>query len=162
MENRKKVKTLSMELLSPIVADALENQCDVKFTVTGNSMYPLLRHGLDSVVLTSGKNIKKYDIILYKRQNDVYVLHRVVKIKGNVLFLCGDNEQEIEYPVYDSQVIAKVKGFYRKDRYFSCSCLWYRLYSIFWVFVLPRRYLIIRLLGKIVRAIKRLRRRKSG
>lgn len=46
-----KVKVAKMDELSPILISVLETGSSVKLTVTGNSMYPLFRNGVDIVVL---------------------------------------------------------------------------------------------------------------
>lgn len=148
------VKITNMDDLAPLIIEAIQNQCDVKLTVTGNSMYPLLRHGMDCVLLTGIKKIRKYDIPLYRRENGTYVLHRVVRKKGDVLCLSGDHELVIEQPIYASQLIAVVKGIYRNNQYISCNNLWYRLYCILWVWILPHRVKVIRLLKALRRKLR--------
>ena len=64
-------------------------------------------------------NQSKNDIILYRRENGKYVLHRIVKIKGNDLLLCGDNQSDIEKGITVDMVIAKVKGIYLEDTYYE-------------------------------------------
>lgn len=63
----------------------------VEITPKGRSMRPFLKEGRNGVILTKPINpIRKYDVVLYKH-NGVYVLHRVIKIEGDTLFICGDN-----------------------------------------------------------------------
>lgn len=63
----------------------------VEITPKGRSMRPFLKEGRNGVILTTPINlIRKYDVVLYKH-NGVYVLHRVIKIEGDTLFICGDN-----------------------------------------------------------------------
>jgi len=83
----------------------------------GISMMPLLRQGVDSVVLVSPDNIKKYDIVMYRRDNGDMVMHRIVKMKSNQLTMCGDNHFELEKGIRPEQVLAKVKGIYRGEEY---------------------------------------------
>ena len=154
----KKVKQVNMSVLSAVIIDSLNNNSDVNLTVTGNSMYPIFRGGVDSVLLTVKSNIKKYDIPLYKRENGDYILHRIVKIKDNCLYIVGDNQTNIEYPVYSHQVLAIVKGFYRKGKYISCDNVFYKLYSFFWVLILPYRHNVLRALKKVLTILRNLRR----
>jgi len=161
MTNRK-IKRVNMSELSCVIIDSIDNNSDVRLTVTGNSMYPLFRCGGDSVILTSNTTIKKYDIPLYKRENGEFVLHRVVKIKDDCLYLAGDNQVNIEYPIYPHQVIATVKGFHRNGKYVSCTNIFYRLYSFFWVLILPHRYTVLRILKKIKSILQKVRRKCRG
>ena len=154
----KKVKHVNMGVLSDVIIDSINNNSDVKLTVTGNSMYPLFRGGVDSVILTANRNIKKYDIPLYKRENGEYILHRIIKIKDNRLYIVGDNQRNIEFPVYPHQVLAIVKGFYRNGKYISCDNVFYKLYSFLWVLILPYRYNVLKVLRKVLTILRNLRR----
>ena len=149
-----KEKIANMDDLAPLIIEAIDNQCDVKLTVTGNSMYPLFRNGIDCVVLTKIGRISKYDIPLYKRKNGTYVLHRIVKIKNGILYLAGDYETRIEHPIYPSQLIANTKGFYRNGAYISCNQFWYKIYSYLWVVMIPYRKKIIRWFKGIRRKLR--------
>ncbi len=144
----KRVKITSIKNISNILLSSLDNNSHVKLNITGNSMYPLLRNNIDAVILKKKSSISKYDILLYQRDNGDYILHRVVKIKNNVLCMAGDNETEIEFPVYKNQIIASVESFYRNGRHMSCNNLIYKLYSMFWVFVLPERESIVSAIQK--------------
>lgn len=146
----KRTKTSSIKLLSPLLEGVLREGGAVKLGVTGNSMYPLFRSGVDEVLLKKKDDFSKYDILFYKRKNGDFVLHRIVKIKNGALYLAGDFETVTEFPVYKEQVLAVVEGFYRNGRFFSCRNPVYRLYSFFWVLVLPYRF-------NIIKALKNLR-----
>ena len=117
----------------------LEMGKEIKFTVVGNSMHPLLCNQRDKVIVAKAGKVKKRDIILYRRQDGSYVLHRVVG-KGKLGFkLCGDDQIAIEYPVKREDVVAVMTSFERKGKIYSKKCLWYRLYSFLWCLVLPIR-----------------------
>ncbi|HNZ50643.1 MAG TPA: S24/S26 family peptidase, partial [Bacilli bacterium] len=74
----------------------------------GTSMLPLIREGLDSVKLVAiNDNIKKYDVLLYKRNNHQFVLHRVVKVHHDSYDFMGDNQWVIEKNIKRSQIIAR-------------------------------------------------------
>ena len=69
----------------------------VVFTVTGDSMMPLLRQHKDIVVIRAiTRPLRKYDTVLFRRPNGVYVLHRIVKVCGGETYqIVGDNR---DYP----------------------------------------------------------------
>lgn len=67
------------EIAEPIIA----SNGEIRLFHKGTSMNPLLRQGIDSVVLTAPNDIKKNDILLYKRANGQFVMHRAIKIKKN-------------------------------------------------------------------------------
>lgn len=85
----------------------------------GTSMYPLLVEKVDTVKLVKiTKPLKKYDVILYRRDNK-YILHRIVKVKKNCYYLCGDNQTVVEKNVTDDMIIAIMDGFYKGEVYHS-------------------------------------------
>lgn len=134
----------SMEQIIPFIIDAVESGKDVKLTVTGYSMYPLLESMTDSVFLTKPENISKYDIVLFKRNDGSHILHRVIKKDTDILTIAGDNEIRREYPVYISDVEAKVKAFERNGKYHSTDEMWYKLYERIWLVIFPFRHIAVR------------------
>lgn len=137
--------------LSPLILETINSGCDVKLKVTGNSMYPLLRNRIDDILLTKPDKLRRLDVPLYIRENGQYVLHRIVKKGEEGFYLAGDNETKPEYPVNEKQVIAVLKGIYRKGRFIPCSLFLYRLYSFTWVLILPFRHIVLRFLTRIRR-----------
>ena len=117
------LKAVPMDELSPLITGLIEDGTDVRFTVTGISMRPLLYNRRDSVVLTAcdPQLLKKGQIPLYKRPDGTYVLHRIIKVGKNSYDMCGDHQWEIERGVDKSSVICVVKGFYRNGVYHSCK-----------------------------------------
>ena len=134
----------------PLISDILKTADRVRFTVKGNSMYPLLRGNRDQVDVVKCDKVRKYDIVLYRRENGAYVLHRVLKNQNGTLSIAGDFEQELEHPVYENQVIAKVDNVIRENgRVISCRNIFYRLYCTVWAKALKRRRRILRILKKL-------------
>lgn len=144
----KHIKKISMADLGPLVSDLVSSGGEVRLTVVGNSMFPTMRNGIDSVVVKKKDKIKKYDIPLYKRDSGEYILHRIVEVKGEVFSCSGDNQKVVESPVYKEQIIGCVSGFYRNKKYISCDNLFYRLYSFLWInfkIIRPVAYKLIKL-----------------
>ena len=145
-------KIISTKDLMPLISDILKTAERVRFTVKGNSMYPLIRGNMDEVEVIKCDSIGKYDIVLYKRPDGAYVLHRVLKKQDGALSIAGDFEQEIEHPVYENQVIAKVDNIIRAGgRVIPCSNKLYKVYCVAWSLALKNR-------RKILRTLKKLRR----
>ena len=136
-------KYAEMESLVAIIKESLKKDKEVKLTITGNSMFPLLAHRRDSVVLKKPEELKKYDIPLYRRENGRYILHRIIKIENGCFHTAGDNETELEYPVNKEQAVAVVSGFYRKGKYYSNKNVLYKLYTVIWCGMLPYRHKIL-------------------
>lgn len=156
-------KTITLAEFSPLIEEALENGNQVQFTVTGNSMAPLLRHGIDKVcIVKPGKKpLQKLDIPLYVRADGKYILHRIIAVKKDGYMTAGDNRPTIEYPVDHSRVIGVVKGIWRGGRYIGCDGFLYRLYSGLWVFLLPIRRIISGCKRPLAKAQKVFNRRKE-
>lgn len=143
-------KVLSTKEIMPLVGDILKTAERVRFTVKGNSMYPLLRSDRDEVEVIKCNSIGKYDIVLYKRNNGDYILHRVLKENDNALSIAGDFEQELESPVYKDQVIAKVVNIIRDGKkVISCNNGIYKTYCVLWAAVFKNRRRILKILKKL-------------
>ena len=141
MNTPKNSYTCSMEDISPVLEQLLQDGREVRIRVTGNSMYPLLRDRRDSVLLVKAEpgRLRKYDIPLYRRENAQYILHRIIQVKNGVFNINGDNQYVKEFPILPEQVVAVTKGVYRGERYISCKNWYYWIYARLWVWFLPFR-----------------------
>ena len=65
----------------------------IAFPNEGDSMMPLLRQHRDIMVIRKiTEPLKKGDVVLFKRPNGAYVLHRIVKVFGLGRYrIAGDN-----------------------------------------------------------------------
>lgn len=102
-------------------------------TVHGTSMLPLLKNHRDSVYVVTPDKLKKYDVVLFERANDQLVLHRIMKVQGDVFYISGDNDITLE-KVAREQIIGKMTEFSVKDKEYTIQALWYKLYSRLWGF----------------------------
>ncbi|MBQ4518496.1 MAG: S24 family peptidase [Clostridia bacterium] len=123
---------IEMQLLLPFLKEMLAEGREIKMTVTGNSMYPLLRDRQDSVLLTTTGQPKKFDIALFVRTNGEAVLHRIVACGDDGFIMLGDNQYEKEGPIGPEQIVAVAKGFYRGTRFIPFETWWCRLYTFIW------------------------------
>ena len=129
-----------LDALAPLMCERLAAGQSVRFSPRGISMLPMLRQGIDSVVLSPlPETLKKYDLPLYRRDDGKYVLHRIVEV-GDTCTCIGDNQFELEAGVRRDQMIALVTGFYRGDTYHSVTEPTYRLYCRFWHYSRPIRH----------------------
>lgn len=152
--------TIPMQELAKILRLQLESG-KADLTVTGSSMVPMLHHRLDAVTLEkTTRPLQTGDLILYQRASGQYVLHRIVGLRENGFWCCGDNQWEKE-KVEPSQAIALVCKFRRLGKEYSSDDPKYQRYVRFWIAMMPvRRPLIAvrRVLGKIRRMLKRSKR----
>ena len=115
----------------PQIRELLAKGQSVRLYPKGVSMMPMLRQGIDRVMLSPvpGK-LKKYDLPLYQRRNGHYVLHRILKV-GETYTCIGDNQFTYEKGVRHEQIIAVVTGYYRDEEYRSVTSLRYKFYCRF-------------------------------
>ena len=74
--------------------DILETKPFFVITPKGTSMLPLLRQGIDTIkVIKPTSPFKKYDVILFKRKDGSYVLHRIIKVKKNCAYITKSLKQ---------------------------------------------------------------------
>jgi len=149
--NRETVREIQMTSLSPLIEEILATGGTVELTVTGNSMYPMLKHRKSQVRLSSPVRIQIGDIPLYRRANGAYILHRVVDIGENAYTCCGDHQWHLEKGIHPEQIVAVVTDFKRGKRWISCENLRYRFYWRLWVGIRPFRRLLFGGLRRIKR-----------
>ena len=132
-----------MEQLSELLMLQLENGGRAQLRVTGWSMMPLLYNCRDTVELIPvSQQQKAGDIILYRRENGKYVLHRIIAVTEDGYICCGDNQAERE-AVRHAQLLAVVDGFIRNGKRYTMDEIGYRLYTAAWVKLFPvRKYYI--------------------
>ena len=144
----------SMEEMVPLMAEVLAQGRSVRFSPKGVSMLPMLRQGIDSVVLSPvPEKLRKYDLPLYRRENGKYVLHRIVHA-GHTYTCMGDNQFKTEPGLRHEQMIAVVTEFYRGEKKYSVNSPGYRLYCRIWHYSRPLRHFWRRGMGWIRRHLK--------
>ena len=142
MGTDKKTVAIPMERLVQVVQLQLAEKGSASLAVTGNSMWPMLRHLEDRVLLAPATSFQKGDIILYQRENGRYVLHRIVKKEKDYCICSGDNQYEKEW-VDNRWVLAVVTGFYKGDKKYSINAAGYRLYRWLWITLFPARKILL-------------------
>ncbi|MBR6719827.1 MAG: S24/S26 family peptidase [Clostridia bacterium] len=108
--------SFSMKDLEPLIRETLENGYTFPMMPRGTSMLPLIREGYDSVILSPlPDEVKAGDIILYKRDDGKFVLHRVIRKERNAYTMCGDNQTVLEKGILRQHMIAVASGMIRDD-----------------------------------------------
>lgn len=116
----------------PLILESLNNNKLFSFPINGTSMRPLLNKG-DIVTLKKIDKLKKGDIVLFIRNDNSFVLHRIIKInKNNSYNIVGDHQVKIEKNILDKQLIGVVTQYKRKNKakYNSLNKLSYKIYSL--------------------------------
>lgn len=135
-------RELRLEQLLPLILEQLDSGKNVKFSPRGTSMLPMLRQGIDCVVLSPvPKKLRKYDLPLYRRKSGQFVLHRIVKA-GETYTCIGDNQFVYEPGLEHEQMIGLVTAFYRGNKKMKVTALSYRIYCRFWHYSRPIRHFL--------------------
>lgn len=131
-----------MQDLGPILKQTVLSGGTAEITVTGHSMLPLLLDRVSRVRLTALTEPKRGDIVLYRRDNGVYVLHRIMDCEADGTYtMCGDNQYMPEHRIRKEQLIARVTDFARREKWRSCDDIPYRIWWHLHLFDRPfRRY----------------------
>lgn len=84
--------TVNNSLLFHEVADVVASGHRAQIVGKGNSMFPLIRGGIDKIVLrkTDSRSIENGNLLLVKLANGNYVLHRVKRCDVHTVTLQGD------------------------------------------------------------------------
>ena len=109
------------------VVALLKNGESVQIHPLGSSMIPFIYPGRDEVVISPlNKELRKYDIILFRSQETgVLTLHRIVDIKEQTYYACGDNQYYLE-PVRKDQILGVVTEIIRNGKRINTDDTVYR------------------------------------
>lgn len=104
---------LELNDLWPVIEEVISSGGEFQFAPYGTSMLPLIRPGQDSVIFVAPDNLKKTDIVLYRRLDGSFILHRIMLIQKDNYIMCGDNQRQLERDIKKEQILALVKDVYR-------------------------------------------------
>ncbi len=149
----KENEIISLEALSPVIRETLDAGGEFTIYPAGNSMLPTIRPHEDAVVLTAPTDVKRGDILLYRRDSGVFVLHRVVKVRKDGSFVTrGDNQLYNEAGVLPRHAVAVVARYYKGERAVLRGCAEERHITR----RLQRRYGAARIASALKRRARRL------
>lgn len=94
------------------IEQLLKDGSAIRLKPQGYSMYPLFHPGRDEAVIEAYPIhlLRRGDIILYRREQGILVLHRICRITSDGFYLVGDNQTEIEGPLRPDQIRGKMTG----------------------------------------------------
>ena len=148
-------KTMQPEVLLEEYRRLLQGDLSIDalpLIITGNSMSPFLIHGRDTVYLSRlTRPVRRGDMLLYKRENGNYVLHRVFKATPESLTMIGDAQTILEPGIRREQVIAIVTRVERKGKLLVPGSFWWDFFEKIWIRIIPLRREIQRLYTFIIR-----------
>lgn len=119
--------------------DSLLEVSDIIVRITGTSMWPFFKEGKTKVKLSKINKIKKGKIYLFKN-NESHVLHRLIKINGDILTFRGDGNVGVEL-VKKENLIAELIAYNNGKKEISVNNKFYR-FKVFLYKLFPRRVMI--------------------
>ena len=138
MEHR--VRVLPPEVLMEQLLGVLDSTEYVPLNISGSSMTPFLVHSRDTVYLSKvTRPLKKGDMILYRRDNGAYILHRIYRVTPDGYWLVGDAQILIEKGVRPDQVLALVTAVRRREKLLQPGSFWWDFFEKVWIRMIPLR-----------------------
>lgn len=146
-----------MEQKNVDILQLLEQGQSIQIKPQGYSMYPMFIPGRDEAVLqrTDPAKLKRGDVVLYRRDGGILVLHRIYRIKKNAFYMVGDNQREVEGPLREDQIKGVLTSFFRKGKHISVRHPIYILASRLWLFLRPVRPVFTKTAAAIKHLLKR-------
>ena len=102
--------------LMPVIRAALERGQGVRMTANGSSMLPFIHDGETVELMPPRSSLIRGDIVLAQSAEDKYVLHRVIQIEGDAVYLSGDAQKHCEGPLPRQAVLGRAVTTSRNGR----------------------------------------------
>ncbi len=132
---------VSAQELFPVIKELLAEGRQAAFTVTGMSMWPLLCHGRDQVVLEACDpgQLAVGDILLFRAPPGNYLLHRVTALRPGQFQATGDGNFFRDGWFSNSCVQGRVVRLIREGKHIDCGGGTYRAACRVWMHLFPVR-----------------------
>ena len=142
--------------MEPVIRKVLAEGGVFPFYPKGTSMEPTIHQGTDQVLLKAlPEKLKKYQIILYKRKNGAFVLHRIVRVGKDSVTMRGDNQFYTEPRIRREQMIGMVCGLKTPKGEINTESIAFWLKSAIWVETVGIRRILLAVRRRITKIIKR-------
>ena len=129
-----------------MLRDLVNEGKECRLLISGSSMAPFLVHERDSIIFSKpDRELRRGDMVFYQRDTGQYVMHRILKVKPEGLYIIGDAQTEVEGPVRPEQVFALVTKVNRKGKWVGPGNFWWWFFSTVWLRLFPIRRLILKL-----------------
>ncbi len=131
--------------------DVINSGGIIPLGVTGGSMMPFLKHLRDTVFIRKCgcADLKKGQILLFKRVDGRLILHRVRKVYSDgKLLMNGDGQVWCEKIECD-RVIASVCEVERNGKRYKSDSFIFKLWTFLWFPTRPFRPLLFKIFGKM-------------
>lgn len=126
------------------IEDLLAQGNTIQIHPQGYSMYPMFIPGRDEAVIGRADTDKLHrgDVVLYRRENSILVLHRIWAKKPEGFYMIGDNQMEVEGPLRPEQIKGVLLAFIKKGRKISVKNPFYIMVSRLWMLAKPLRAIV--------------------
>lgn len=159
-EKDQSIHILPTETYFAMIRRMLSESGSAYVRITGMSMWPLLRHLRDGVIIepcshsVSAKVIRPGDIVLFDRKNGRYALHRVIYTSKTGFTMAGDNQWHIECNLPYDQIIGVVTYIDRNGHRISCKNLLLKAYSKLVVILTYPRIFLYKGVNRLFRIVQ--------
>lgn len=149
MSTRVKDQSIMMEEIRGLISEGKT----VSIRMKGNSMNPFIEHLRDEMTLGPWKDedIRKGCVALVKDIKGNYLIHRIIKREKETITLIGDGNVGLYETAKMDNIIGIMYSITRKGKEWNADSKIWKLYSWFWMFLLPVRRLPLGLWRRIFR-----------
>lgn len=125
---------------------------EVSMLVSGSSMSPFLIHLRDTIYFKKpDRPLRAGDMVFYRRDSGQYVMHRILRVRGDLYDIIGDAQTQVERGVRRDQIFGLVTRVRRKGRMIEPGSFWWTFFARVWTKVIPLRPLAARAYARLIR-----------
>jgi len=111
------------------IESILEKEGFYLFAGNGNSMWPLIRDGIDTIEVQPVRQpLSAGDVVLFRGEQKKYILHRIAEVKEGCYLVRGDNTYTPDL-VPEDRIIGIMTGLWRGERKIPLDSTRYALYT---------------------------------
>lgn len=155
-------RQISPRIYLSCAEEILKHGKELTIPVSGGSMRPFLAGERDYVMLAKrpGYRLRPGDVVLYRRADGSYILHRICRRKNGGYYMAGDGQNVMEGPIFEGQIQAVAVRFLRKGKWEKAGGIPDWFFRHIWIYILPFRASARRLAQTASAAGKRIKRKK--
>ncbi len=140
MKEQEQKKVLDTTAYISVLKELVEAGEEVSLRISGNSMLPFLVHNRDDVFFRRpDSELKKGDIVFYRRDNGQYVMHRIYRVTLTGYDLIGDGQSFVECGIRRDQIFGRVTKVRRKGKILTEKNICWKFFQYGWIRMIPIR-----------------------
>ncbi|MBQ2725200.1 MAG: S24/S26 family peptidase [Clostridia bacterium] len=143
------IKTIDALESGDELAELIAAGAKIPIVVTGSSMLPFLRNKRDTVWLMKEENYKRGQILFFRRDNGMFVLHRIRRVYPDGRMLLNGDAQTACEIIRPDQALAVVYAVSRNGKTKPADCLLWKLRDLLWYPTRPLRPVIFSIYRKL-------------